>query len=121
MQQRRWLELLKDYDVEILYHLGKANVVADALSRKKTYGMDTLLIGQKRLLEDLVKLEVEVITERVEAWIASLRLQPTFLEQVKIRQKEDLEDRRLVQAIENERRKDLRLDEEGSNQFGDRL
>jgi hypothetical protein len=34
MRQRRWLELIKDYDFEIHYHLGKANVVADALSRK---------------------------------------------------------------------------------------
>ncbi|KAD7478308.1 hypothetical protein E3N88_01444 [Mikania micrantha] len=34
MRQRRWLELLKDYDCEILYHPGKANVVADDLSRK---------------------------------------------------------------------------------------
>ncbi|XP_070020394.1 uncharacterized protein [Nicotiana sylvestris] len=34
LRQRRWLELLKDYDVTILYHRGKANVVADALSRK---------------------------------------------------------------------------------------
>ncbi|KAK1413191.1 hypothetical protein QVD17_34962 [Tagetes erecta] len=35
MRQRRWLELVKDYDCEILYHQGKANVVADALSRKE--------------------------------------------------------------------------------------
>ncbi|GKB27140.1 putative reverse transcriptase domain-containing protein [Tanacetum coccineum] len=35
MRQRRWLELLSDYDYEIHYHLGKANVVADALSRKE--------------------------------------------------------------------------------------
>ncbi|GJU63857.1 putative reverse transcriptase domain-containing protein [Tanacetum coccineum] len=34
MRQRRWLELLSDYDCELRYHLGKANVVADALSRK---------------------------------------------------------------------------------------
>nr|GFB58220.1 reverse transcriptase [Tanacetum cinerariifolium] len=35
MRQRRWLELLSDYDCEIRYYLGKANVVADALSKKE--------------------------------------------------------------------------------------
>nr|GFB35987.1 putative reverse transcriptase domain-containing protein [Tanacetum cinerariifolium] len=35
MRQHRWLELLSDYDCDIHYHLGKANVVADALSRKE--------------------------------------------------------------------------------------
>ncbi|GKG22647.1 putative reverse transcriptase domain-containing protein, partial [Tanacetum coccineum] len=34
MRQRRWIELLRDYDCEIRYHPGKANVVADALSQK---------------------------------------------------------------------------------------
>ena len=34
MRQRRWLELIKDYNLEVHYHPGKANVVADALSRK---------------------------------------------------------------------------------------
>ncbi|GKF57001.1 putative reverse transcriptase domain-containing protein [Tanacetum coccineum] len=35
MRQRRWLDLLSDYDCDIRYHLGKANFVVDALSRKE--------------------------------------------------------------------------------------
>jgi ribonuclease HI len=34
LRERRWLELIKDYDLNIHYHPGKANVIADALSRK---------------------------------------------------------------------------------------
>jgi hypothetical protein len=34
MRQRRWLELIKDYELEVHYHSGKANVIADALSHK---------------------------------------------------------------------------------------
>jgi hypothetical protein len=39
MRQRRWLELIKDYELEIHYHPGKANVVADDLSRKSQVNM----------------------------------------------------------------------------------
>jgi hypothetical protein len=37
MRQQRWLELIKDYELKIHYHPGKANVVIDALSRKEHY------------------------------------------------------------------------------------
>jgi hypothetical protein len=37
LRQRRWLELIKDYDLKINYHPAKVNVVADALSWKKYY------------------------------------------------------------------------------------
>ena len=45
MRQRKWLELLKDYDFGLNYHPGKANVVADALSRK-TLHMSAMMIKE---------------------------------------------------------------------------
>jgi hypothetical protein len=49
MRQRRWLELIKDYDMSLQYHPGKANVIADALSR--TSYVNGLIVGE--LPEDL--------------------------------------------------------------------
>jgi len=43
MRQRKWLEYLKDFDFQLGYHPGKANVVADALSRK-TLHMSALMV-----------------------------------------------------------------------------
>ena len=60
MRQRRWLELLKDYDLTISYHPGKANVVADVLSRKSARNLVALLTTQKHILEDLRKMRIEV-------------------------------------------------------------
>ena len=62
MRQRRWLELLKDYDMQIQYHPSKANSVADALSRK--------LVGSL-------------------ACLATVSAEPTIVEEVKTRQVED--------------------------------
>ena len=52
LRQRRWMELLEDYDFELLYHPGKANVVAYALSRKSSQ-LAILIISDWRSVEDL--------------------------------------------------------------------
>ena len=57
IRQRRWLELIKDYDCTINYHLGKANIVADALSRKDKLKM---LISAEELIQEFERSELEV-------------------------------------------------------------
>jgi len=60
MRQRRWLELMKDYDITIQYHTEKANVVADALSRKSGGAVAALITCQARLLRDLEEIQAEM-------------------------------------------------------------
>ena len=73
MRQRRWLELVKDYDIEIMYHPGKANVVADALSRKTAYS-SALVTRECRLQEDMASAEIEVVTRGAVGRLSQLRI-----------------------------------------------
>jgi hypothetical protein len=60
MRQRRWSELVKDYDLKVHYHRGKANVVADALSRKHCNYV-TLESYNLALCEEMKKLNLELV------------------------------------------------------------
>jgi hypothetical protein len=61
MRQRRWLELIKDYDLEIHYHPRKANVVADALSRKVSCHCLTARASDTTLCQEMEKLNLGMI------------------------------------------------------------
>ena len=54
--QRRWLELLKDYDMSVLYHLSKANVVVDALSRLYMSSFSHVKDSKKKLAQEIHQL-----------------------------------------------------------------
>ncbi|XP_073033916.1 uncharacterized protein [Primulina eburnea] len=56
MRQRRWIELLKDYDLTISYHPGKANKVADALSRRNMGKVTLAALSAQPCLREIVKL-----------------------------------------------------------------
>jgi hypothetical protein len=63
MRQRRWLELIKDYDLEIHYHLGKANIVADALSRKVHCSCLSIKAFSETLCWEMRKLNLEIVPQ----------------------------------------------------------
>ena len=84
MRQRRWIELIKDYDLDIHYHLGKANVVADALSRLPCRLNTMIKEKQPSLYEELEQFRTELVSK---GFLASIELQPTLISQIKEAQK----------------------------------
>ena len=80
MRHRRWLELIKDYDLSLQYHPGKANVVADALSRKSYVNCLSTEVLPEDLCKGLKDLCLEVVPE---GYVASLIVQPTLMVRIK--------------------------------------
>ena len=77
--QRRWLELIKDYDLEIHYHPGKANVVADALSRKASCNCISATGLHETLCQEMEKMNLAIVAEGT---LANIVLTPTLRDQV---------------------------------------
>jgi ribonuclease HI len=63
LRQRRWLELIKDYNLNIHYHPGKANAVVDTLSCKHYCNNLMVRKGQPALYEEMEKLSLEIVEE----------------------------------------------------------
>ncbi|GJS63531.1 putative nucleotidyltransferase, ribonuclease H [Tanacetum coccineum] len=109
MRQRRWLELLKDYDTNIQYHPGKANVVADALSRKS--GMIAGIKVEEEIIRDLERLDIELCVRGQSGFWASLRVEPNLISQIKTAQKDDGEIWAIIQNIDQQT--EFRVDDDG--------
>nr|GEV68289.1 retrotransposon protein, putative, Ty3-gypsy subclass [Tanacetum cinerariifolium] len=108
MRQRRWLELLKDYDTNIQYHPGKANVVADALSRKS--GMIAGIKVEEEIIRDLERLDIELYVRGQHGYWASLRIEPDLISWNKEAQKEDSEIWAIVENLDKQ--VEFRLDDD---------
>jgi hypothetical protein len=118
MRQRRWLELRKDYDMSLQYHPGKANVVADALSRKSY--VNGLTVGElpEELCEQFKELRLEIVPE---GFLASLEVQPTLMDKIKEAQKLDKEIEEIKSNMSKGKAKGFREDEQGIIWFEKRV
>nr|GEZ90132.1 hypothetical protein [Tanacetum cinerariifolium] len=108
MRQRRWLELLTDYDTNIQYHPGKANVVADALSRKS--GMVAGIKVEEEIIRDLERLGIKLYVSGQHGYWASLRIEPDLISRIKEAQKEDSEIWTIVENLDKQ--VEFRLDDD---------
>ena len=90
MRQRRWLELMADYDIDLQYHPGKVNTVPDALSRKPEACLAMMITQQKHLLKEMRALDLMVV-RRADTWgqLMTMQLQPSLMEKIRIAQSGD--------------------------------
>jgi hypothetical protein len=118
LRQRRWLELIKDYDLDIQYHPGKANVVADALRRK---GQTNMLIGHllpQELCWEMAQLNLGIVTTTE---TLTLEIESTLEQNIR---KGQLIDEKIVEykkLIKLGKVPDFREDEQGTVWFKNRI
>jgi hypothetical protein len=113
------LELIKDYDCSIHYHPGKANVVADARSRKSWTA--AVVTTQKHILLDLERYNIEVIVGDSSSYLANLKVQPTLVERIKSNQDKDKELVRLMDKVRSGKKSEFKLTDDGILKFRNRL
>ena len=90
------MELIKDYDMEIHYHPGKANVVADALSRKANCNCTSATPVHATLCQEMEKMNLAI---RAEGTLTNITLTPTLRDQIIAAQKNDVGMGRIRQRL----------------------
>jgi hypothetical protein len=118
LRQRRWLELIKDYELEIHYHPGKENVVADALSRKSQVNMLAAHPMSYELAKEFDRLSLGFLNNTQGV---TIELEPTLEQDIRKGQKDDEKINEIRQLIMEGKCLDFREDAEEVVWFEDRL
>ncbi|KAK8928467.1 hypothetical protein KSP39_PZI017898 [Platanthera zijinensis] len=116
LRQRRWLEYVADYEVEILYHPGKANVVADALSRKTAKIFN---LSVQSLVEEFLLMNIESGSSSMPASLEAEA--PSWISLTRVHQKDDPELLHLLNRTEKGELPDFSLDELGTLKYRGRF
>jgi hypothetical protein len=118
MRQRLWLELIKDYDLEIHYHLGKANVVADALSRKASCHCLTIRTPDTTLCQEMERLNLGIVQQGT---LTQLKLELVLLQRIIDAQRTDKGMKYIHGKMEASKANCFRKDNQGVIWFKDRI
>jgi hypothetical protein len=118
MRQRRWLELIKDYDLEIHYHPGKANVVADALSRKAFCHCLTIRIPDTTVCQEMEELNLRIVQQGT---LTNVKLESVLLQRIIDAQRTDKGMKYIREKIEAVKANCFRKDNQGIVWFKDRI
>jgi hypothetical protein len=118
MRQRRWLKLIKDYDLEIHYHPGKANVVADALSRKASCHCLTVRSPDTTLCQEMEKLNLGIVQQGT---LTHLKLESVILQRIIDAQKVNKGMKYIHEKLEADKANCFRKDDQGVIWFKDRI
>lgn len=92
LRQMRWVELLKDYDCQILYYPSKANVIADALSRKSMGSLAHIKVQKRLLVKELNELfnkGLQFEVSKSQILIAYFQVQHKLIDEIKAAQDRD--------------------------------
>ena len=100
LRQRRWLELIKDYNCTIEYHPGKANVIVDALSRLPESSLSHMRSCYLPLLVDRRALGVILEVGDSRALLATFHVRPLLVDQIQAGQLQDPQMIKLKEEIE---------------------
>jgi hypothetical protein len=114
LRQRRWLELIKDYDFEIHYHPGKANLVADALSRKVHTNMAMVFQIPDELVKEFERLNLKVAAH---AKGVTLEVQSTLEQEIRKWQLDDVGIQKIKESMKQGEAPDFIEDEQGTLWF----
>ena len=101
--------MVKYYDCEILYHPGRANRVADVLSRKSTAAIMSIQTMPKMLQRDIQKMELEIISGQ----LSTLTLQPTILDGIKGSQELDPSIVKLKELVQEKKNVEFSMSPDG--------